>query len=155
MRWPRLTAFFLIASFAACDSNKVYSERKNFADKTWAKSDMINFSWNINDTANLYSLVLWVSHKDELDYQNLYVRCTSINPDETNSIQLLSLELLSPAGKPNGKCTFGNCKAEIPLQEKVKFLQAGKYQLNLEQFSRDSIYNGIEAMELEIIKEES
>ncbi len=147
-----LVAWSLLLYCFSCNPTAVYREAIKLPKEGWSQSQPVSFQWQINDTSALYSIELRVSHRAELKYQNIYLRCLSKNPDQASKTQLLSLELLSANGKPNGKCRFGNCLAEIPLQENVQFQTTGKYELQLVQYSRDTVYTGIDKIELRVIK---
>lgn len=95
-------------------------------------------------------MVLEVEHSADFDYQNIYVKTKTSFPDQSVKEGLVSLNIGNPKGGWNGDCSGDVCTADIVLQPRLKFPQAGTYTLEIEQSSRDKQLSGIGSMTLKI-----
>jgi len=147
-----ISLMLVIFSLQSCQSDRVYSNSIDIQDEKWAYNQVLEFEWNIEDTASLYRLLLVVDHDLSIPFQNIYVRCKTVYPDQTLiSASDVSLELLQENGKPYGECSTGaNCKLELLLQDKARFPQLGKYKLSIQQNSRVDPYIGLKKIGLQV-----
>ncbi len=128
---------------AGCSSEALYEKRIALPDAGWSYEDTLRFDFEIEDTAQLYTLSLEVEHSDEYPFQNLYVRIHTGYPNGESSVQLVSLELAEKTGVWLGKCRGSTCRLRIPIQSKTYFNQPGTYTLALEQYMRRSPLPGL------------
>jgi len=142
----------ILSLFISCKQSFIYKNEIPITNMQWDSSQIIRFNWEVQDTAVWYQLNLKLKHALELEYQNLYVKSITEFPDQSQKEQILSFELFDNSGKPTGTCGSTSCTTEISLLPKFKFPQLGKYQLSLEQFSRDQSVNGIASFKLEVSK---
>ncbi len=134
----------------SCNSDSIFSTTVNIENSILQDSQRIDFNWKINDTLGKYNLILSIKHTGELPSQNLYIKCISSSPNNQISEQVVSLELLNSAGKPYGKCSFGDCDLKIILASNIFFPSVGNYSLTILPYSRITPFPGIKQIGLSI-----
>ncbi|MBK9727276.1 MAG: gliding motility lipoprotein GldH [Saprospiraceae bacterium] len=145
----------LLLFFFSCNSHELYKQKFNIKSDTWEYNQTIQYSWEIVDTISRYDIILAIDHIPDLHFRNLYIQCKTTFPDQNSKDQIVSLELYDETGKPYGDCSNSKCTTEILLQTKIRFPFPGKYDLAIDQFSRDLKIPGIHSLELKIMKTNS
>lgn len=141
---------FSLLYLAACGNDTLIKKNYDIQPNAWAYRDSLNFDFEVKDTNKIYNITLTVAHQNAYRFQNLYTKIVTIFPNNLRTEQPLSLELYDASGKPQGKCSGGDCKTEIMMQENAYFNQAGKYRITIYQHSRDENLQGIESLALRI-----
>lgn len=134
----------------SCTPDSFFEQEIILDSARWPYDNPIRFTWQINDTANTYDLQLQVDHLREMDFRNCYVKIITEFPDASLTNQILSMELYDSSGKAYGKCDSKNCTTILDLMGQFKFPMTGTYSLIVEQFGRDSILNGLNALRLKL-----
>jgi len=157
---PKITAMRLIISFllltatgiffTRCSDDYTYDKREDIPGQSWAYEDTLTFDFNIDDVTKIYSLTLDVTHSVDYGFQNLYVQFHTQYPSGKIETQMVSLELSKKSGTWNGDCGGQWCTAEIAIQPKAIFEEAGAHQIKIEQYMRKSPLSGLKSMELKI-----
>ncbi|MFQ5446039.1 MAG: gliding motility lipoprotein GldH [Saprospiraceae bacterium] len=151
----RFTNFFSLLTvgcflFAGCSDDFIYDEQVDIPGQSWAYEDTLTFDFTIGDITKIYSLTLDVNHSIDYGFQNLYVQFHTRYPSGKTETQVVSLELAKKSGIWNGDCGGQWCIAEIALQPKAIFEEAGVHQIKIEQYMRKSPLPGLKSMELKI-----
>lgn len=146
--------FFLIFTLVSCSNTNIYNQKEEISGEIWEYSDSLTYSFEIKDTAQLYTMQLNVEHDDKLPFENCYVKINSIYPDNSRKSDILSLEFADESGTWMGKQDGSNYIAPIALQPIAKFNQTGKYTMVFYQNSRVDSLNGIHSLELRVDKKE-
>ena len=144
----KILLFSLLLS--SCKPELVLDQKVRIAEPGWTQAQTIAFTWEIQDTQQLYGMYLTVGHQSELSYRNLYIKSLTTFPNQTKKDQIISLELYDETGNPYGDCSASSCNTEIELQGKTKFPEPGSYQLELQQYSRLDTFAGIRDFHLRI-----
>lgn len=147
-----LFLLFLVLIFSSCNNINIYTEKREVRDGIWKYADSLSYSFEIKDTAQLYTMQLNVEHDDKLPYENCYVKINSVYPDKTRKSDILSLEFADETGTWMGKREGSHYVAPIALQPIAKFNKAGNYQMVFYQNSRVDSLSGIHSLELVIDK---
>ncbi|PHN04021.1 gliding motility lipoprotein GldH [Flavilitoribacter nigricans] len=139
--WP----FLLLLSCVlwGCGSDYLYERSYPIDSSNWTYADSLQFSFEIEDTLQVYNLWLEVEHSVDYDFQNLYTRIHTRFPSGQQLAEPLSLELADNVGRWFGDCNSKTCTLKIPIQEGAFFNQAGTYNITLEQFMRRDPIEGI------------
>ena len=146
--WVILPALIIVT---ACRSDHIiYKETIQIPIGGWAYDDVVTFVFEIMDTSASYTLMLDVKHSNNYGNQNIYTRITTTFPDDSVTTDIVSLELASAVGFWNGRCRGNACVVSIPLQSNVRFRQNGTYQIGFEQYMRNELVEGIEALSLAV-----
>jgi gliding motility-associated lipoprotein GldH len=151
-KYQLLYITLILILLSACNDNSIYNHKIPIENQQWSYSQIPEFNWDVKDTSQWYRILLAVRHKNDLNHRNLYVKCNTTFPDNSNKDQILSLELYDEAGKPYGVCRSSSCTTDIPLIPKTKFPIPGNYKLSIEQYGRDTIVPGLHSLELTIVK---
>ncbi len=141
MKFQNSILFFLLGCilFFSCESESyIYRQSQKINPKGWLYPDSLNFEFDVQDTALVYSLLMDIEHTPEYRYQNLYMNISTTFPSGKNFKKILSSDLAEKSGKWHGKCSPQQCSVPIHLQEKTKFNEVGKHTISISQFSRDS-----------------
>lgn len=145
----------LLLCLSACGPNYHFSESVDIPAENWAYGKVIDFEFQIEDTLQIYNLILAITHHRDYAYQNLYTRIGTYFPSGQNLTETLSLELADKAGRWQGNCRGEYCTVEIPIQAGAYFNAAGEYRIRLEQFMRKNPIAGIKTISFHIEKTEN
>ena len=92
------------------------------------------------------------THADSFPSQNLYVKFYTRFPDGKRLSVPLSFDFFDAQGNPTGKCSGGDCRTKIAIQQNAFFNKTGEYVLTLEQFGRRDPMPGVEAVGVTVEK---
>lgn len=146
---------FLIFLFASCQQNTIFRQILEVDENSWLESELLQFSFQVDDTTSRNYLIMEVDHSTDYKNQNLYVRIHTIQPNADSSAQVLSLDLADLTGKWQGKCSGNHCSVQLMLKENFRFLHKGEYQILVEPFMRDESIRGIRKIGLLLERAES
>jgi len=141
----------IILTIVSCGPTAVYQET-NKVGAEWGYDETMSFVIEVQDTAQLYDLLLQLSHSATFRYQNLYVEITTVYPDGNKVSDVLSLQLANKLGRWSGKCGSENCQVDIVLQEAFRFRQIGAHTITIAQHSREVQLDGINSGTLKLIE---
>ena len=147
-------ALYLALAFllSACGPNYVYNHQTSFDNDTWTYQAIQQHQVEIKDISHLYNLIIGVKHSPEYAYQNLYVKITTVFPNQEKREQVVSLNLADGSGAWYGKCSGKTCRLEIPIQQNAIFEQAGTYQFSIEQYMRTEKVEGVKGLSFKVEK---
>ena len=138
----------------SCGPKVIFSDKQEIADR-WTYNSPVTFTYEIADTVKSYNLQLIVDHNKDFKYENLYINATTVFPDGKKITNPVSLQLTNPDGEWIGNCFGDQCSLTIDILSGAFYKSAGKYSLEIEQYSRAEILEGIKAIELKIIEHQS
>lgn len=136
----------------ACGPSYVYDETQTPPAQGWSYADSLRYTFNISDTAAVYTMHLDFEHGADYKFQNIYLNLDTYLPDGKKLHKLRSFEFFDSQGNPKGKADGDNFVANTVLQEYAKFPQAGQYSLVISQFTRTEQLPGVKAVSLRIGK---
>lgn len=134
----------VIVGTAGCGPDYEYEKTYPIATGTWSYSDSLDFSFEIEDTVELYNLWILLDHSVDYGYQNLYTRIHTRFPSGEDLREALSLELADKVGRWYGDCNSRSCTLKIPIQQGAFFNQTGTYHITVEQYMRQERISGIQ-----------
>jgi gliding motility-associated lipoprotein GldH len=123
----------------SCDSPRVYETNKDFEDGQWPQRDTAKFVFTITDTTQVYNVL--VNVRNTLDYETarLYLNYTLTDSAGQSMRKRLLENMLfdRKTGEPFGKSGLGNIyDHQIPVEARMKFQYAGKYEVRLTHMMR-------------------
>lgn len=145
--FPIVLLLFMVS---ACGPTYILDETYEIDKSAWTYEDSLRFEFTIEDTLQLYDLVLEVKHETSYAFQNLYTKIHTQFPDDQRLSKSVSLELANQVGAWRGDCNAETCTVEIPIQQGAFFNQAGKYVITIEQYMRESPIVGIQSIALKV-----
>lgn len=127
----------LALMMVSCNNNIVYSEQKEISDFIWDRSEVVEFKFDIADTAQRYNIITDIRHTNFYVFSNLWVMVYTTYPDGTQlEPERLQLTLADVDGRWYGDCAGDICDLENYIQQNVRFEQAGTYTISFEQIMR-------------------
>ncbi len=145
--------FYLILislTFTSCGESFLYKKKIKTNPEGWAYQDSLVFPITIEDTSQVYTLLMDVHHNTSYSYQNIYFKIGTAFPSGKRLEQELSSDLARKSGEWYGECRGQNCTASINLQGKAKFNELGEHTIIVKQHSRDSLLEGIKGISIKM-----
>lgn len=143
-----VSVFFI----SGCDAERVYDKYQPVNDNGWYKNDTLVYQPQIEDTSELYNLIIKVRHNTDYRYQNLYLFTKTRFPDGMATQDTIELMLARKDGSWLGQ-GFGAMKtAKQLILRRGRFLQEGAYRFELRQAMRTDTLQGIEDVGIRIEK---
>ncbi len=149
-----LIPFVLLLFLQSCQEDDLYHLSHPFGENGWTYADSLRFDFEIQDTSKRYDIFLTVHHTPDYDFENLYVKFSTIFPKGQKALdgkkrvdQITSLKLAEIDGSWLGKCSAKACTYQIPIQIKAWFPDAGPYSLLVEQYMRTDSLKSIKGID--------
>ena len=141
-------ALFLVASFTACDSKRVYDSYVYIPGKSWQINNDITFYFEIKDTINRNNLFINIRNNKEYSFSNLFIITQLKFPDGKKIIDTLEYKMTDFLGEFLGKGFTDIKENKLFYKENVVFPMAGDYSVTITQAMRknDEAY-GIKSLE--------
>ncbi|KAA3437190.1 gliding motility lipoprotein GldH [Rufibacter hautae] len=139
---------------ANCDANRVFEENQDIENNQWPVALAPKFEFEITDTTQQYNVFLNVRNAIQYPFYNLYLRHYLIGPDGKQiNTMLHEMYLMDPkTGEPRGNGTGDIFDHRFRALKNVRFPQAGKYQLKLNQYMRQDPLPGIMSVGIRVEK---
>ena len=150
MRIPLLGLTLLYLLLPGCQSSDFFNETVEIAPFGWVISEEPTFSFDVIDTTARYNLSLFIQHRDQYEYQNLYLRLTTIFPNRAPLEKIISVDLADAQGRWYGRCRGSNCVTEISLQENAFFEASGRHEVKVSQHMRVDTVPHVSALTLRL-----
>lgn len=135
---------------SGCDRIEILDKLVPIKNMSWNIQDTLVYDFEIKNTDLKYDMYLMVRHRDIYEFQNLYIKTLTKNPDLSISAQTISCNLCDDMGSWNGQCIGDVCFVSFKLNNRIKFLQKGIYQIKLVQEMRLTSVKGIMDIGLKI-----
>jgi len=150
MRLP-IILFFIVTFclLTGCKEQPVYAKKVQI-DGAWTYAKSLVFDFDIQDLEQTYDLILALEYGVDFDYQNVYVKITTIYPNQEKIEDILSLNLTNGSGLFLGDCGSSTCTIDLMLQEKFKFTKKGNYTITIDQYGREAALDKIYTAELKL-----
>ncbi len=142
--------FVLLLSISGCAEQRFYEQSYALANEEWSHEDVKDFSFEVQDTTARYDLMMSIDHNTSYEYQNLYLKLTTVYPDGESRTQELSVDFADTQGRWYGDCNAKTCKVEVTLQENAFFNQVGNHTIKVEQHMRISPVHYVQAVTLSL-----
>jgi gliding motility-associated lipoprotein GldH len=120
------------------DPNAVTDTNTQIVDHNWSYVNRVKFDFNIADTKPAYNLYFNLRVTDAYKYANVFVLIHETSPNGYKKTTRYELKLASHDGEWLGKGSGNLYSYQVPFQTNVKFAQAGKYHIEIEQNMRDN-----------------
>lgn len=120
-----------------CREDYFYSKTYEIKDYAWSVDSLLEFRFEIKDTAKSYMWFIDVRHTAEFPFSNFYVFPKRISPNGKMYMDTLNIPLADPTGRWYGKGIGDILDNRVLWQKEMKFPQTGWYSFRFEQGSRD------------------
>lgn len=126
----------LLLALWSCDKNRVYEQYQNIPNGVWATNEPVGFDIEVEDTTQLYNLIVNIRNTENYPYRNLYLFMKTTFPDGDFAVDTLEFYLMDEKGKSYGKCARSICNCRFMIDHDVRFPKAGIYRFELKQAMR-------------------
>jgi len=148
----RIIIVSILAFCLACEQGVYFEQSFLIPEGQWNYEEVAQFDFVVDSPETYFDLVLEVEHSPEYTYENTYVKIHTLFPDGEEVTDEVSLQLADGLDQWEGQCNSSSCNVTILLQEKVRFADAGKHQIRIEQYNRENPLTGIHQLRLKIIE---
>lgn len=143
--------FFGLLVFNSCSNEEIFTAEIKFDDGKWAYSEPFKGTFEIKDTSQSYDIQLNIRHKDDYQFQNIYLRITD-NFTGTTETDTVNINLADEYGVWSGKGISKSRELHSILRKSFMFDSQKKFNFSIEQFSRQDSLNGIRSIEFIVLK---
>lgn len=126
--------------FCAC-TKTIYSDFQSVPITGWQEDSILSYSISIDDTTNLYDILLCVRHIETYPYQNMWLFCGF----GLDSIVHDTIEFFLADDRGRWLGNGGNKWIEMPVlyEQNYQFSDTGQYTFTIQHGMRDEELRGI------------
>lgn len=136
----------------ACNNKEVYSEFHSFGGSTWSKAEPAEFSVQINEASEPYTIFLTIRNNDDYPFQNLWLFVDRTHPNSTVVRDTVNIELADVYGKWHGK-GLSLYSYPYPYLSDYLFPDTGSYHFKVQQGMRHETLPGVSDIGLTVSKQ--
>jgi gliding motility-associated lipoprotein GldH len=122
----------------ACNSKNLLDENQPIEKNRWEWQAVKSFSADVEDTSGRYKIYLHFRHSPLFEWRNLWVKVSTVMPDNSSSEKRLNLQFCDAAGNWFGDCLGDHCDLKVLIQEHARFPFKGTYTFRLAQDMREN-----------------
>jgi len=149
----RIVCIYLtLVLFVSCSETPVLEESLVLPDGIWRYDQTFDFPIQVDDISEKYRLEMALTHTTEYDFQNIYTRIKTVFPNSKSATDTVSIQLSDKYGRWFANCNSKDCAYRVVLKDSFNFAEAGKHNLQLEQYSRTGYLEGVEEIGFALYK---
>ena len=137
----------LTVLFSSCRSDIVYIRFSPISTEKWHVDSVAQFDYTITDTTVDYRMLVYVRHKENYPYQNMWLFV-----DENGRRDTIEFYLADDRGQWLGNKHHGFVEMPVLIEENYHFSDTGTYVMTIQHGMRDSLLRGVTDVGVEIIK---
>ncbi len=158
--WRMISTFIIVSlgtsCLISCDSNRLYEDNVEFADRSWKVIEEPRFEFSVSDTTTRYNL--YYNIRNSLDYPYARIFITWHLYDSTGkelSKKLIYNDLFDQkTGRPFGESGLGDLyDHRFSILNQLRFPSTGKYSIKLDQLMRQDTLKGVIAVGVRVEKD--
>lgn len=127
------TIYILLMVAVGCNSKAQYSESKSIPNQEWKQNFKTVFKIPINDTTQLYDIVLTLRTTSDFPYRNLWMYLTIDGPAGKSRKLPLNIITADPSGRWTGDKSGSVVTFDTLLVNHNRFPKKGQYTFSFEQ----------------------
>ena len=135
--------------FPSCRNDIVYSQFSSIPLGEWHIDSVAHFDYTIADEMADYRMIVYVRHKENYPYQNMWLFLD--NGERRDTIEFY---MADDRGRWLGDQHHGFVEMPVLIEDNYHFADTGTYYLNIQHAMRDTLLRGITDVGLEIMKSE-
>ena len=135
--------------FPSCRNDIVYSQFSSIPLGEWHIDSVAHFDYTIADEIADYRMIVYVRHKENYPYQNMWLFLD--NGERRDTIEFY---MADDRGRWLGDQHHGFVEMPVLIEDNYHFADTGTYYLNIQHAMRDTLLRGITDVGLEIMKSE-
>ncbi len=138
-----LAIIIIMLLSVSCSRQTVFQDHEAIPSSDWFIDNKINFSVEINDTAQIHELYLMVRNTTDYPYRNLFIFLDIEFPDQRTLRDTIECMLAKTDGQWTGK-GFGKIRSnEFLFRDDVWFPMQGLYTFRMQHGMREEPLRGI------------
>ena len=145
------TLIVFVIILQACSQNVYYESRLDIPENNWESDKEAVFDFNINDSLQIYDLLITVSNTNDYRYSNLWLFVGTRAIDGHIANDTLEYILADEKGKWFGEKSGDIWFNQLMYKSKIRFPKTGKYSIEVIQGMRDENLKGIKQVGIKLI----
>lgn len=144
------TALLAAMCLGSCESGTLTDTFAPVENHAWEYNDVKTVEVVVDDTTQLYDILVNLRHAGDYEWQNIYVRMHILSPQGDSTAERLSLMLADSKGKWLGSGLGDIITIQAPYKQGIQFRQLGTYRFTLEQHMRVNPLKGVYEVGLKV-----
>ncbi len=144
----------VISGLFACKQNLFYESNLEIPEQIWENDKAAVFDFLINDTSEVYNLIISLSYTSDYRNSNLWLFVYTSLGNSQIAGDTLEYTLSNEKGKWIGKEKSDSWHNDFVYKSGVRFPKAGKYTVEIIQGMRNLKLKGIKQVGIKIEKTE-
>lgn len=136
-----------LLSITSCNDGVVMQDVQEIPETGWTKETPVEFVFNMQDTTNLYEVVIDVRNTSSYMYQNLWLFVEAKNPKGEIYSDTIECILADNKGRwvgdGAGSYFSGEYRLPVSFMPQVLFGQPGDYKFSIYQGMREDVLLGL------------
>ena len=137
----------LAVTLSACHSDIIYSRFVPMKPGSWHMDSVARFDYPVTDAAPSYRVLLYVRHKENYPYQNMWLFVENAGLRDT-----IEFYLADDRGRWLGDKHHGFIEMPVLYEDHLHFPDTGVYHMEVRHGMRDSLLRGVTDVGVEIIR---
>jgi gliding motility-associated lipoprotein GldH len=151
-KYPLLLIFTSLILLSSCNSNVMFTETLDMADKNWELMNIPVFDVPVDDTLTSFDVFFTIRTGSSYPFRNIFFFVTTTAPDGDILSDTLQYFLADEKGKWYGK-GFGDIhELKLPFRSNVYFPMKGTYQFRIQHGMRIEDLKGVYDVGLRVEK---
>lgn len=121
----------LLLPFLACNKNKVFDAKTEFAEYKWVKIKKVEFQPEITDNAKAYTITIAFRHIYGFNFQELPLNVEISSPSGKTENKKYYLQIADENNKYLSECSGDYCDLKSIVENNFKFTENGKYKFSI------------------------
>jgi gliding motility-associated lipoprotein GldH len=129
-------AAVMVFILPSCNQDVVYEQNRRIPGDRWNRHHIPSFEFEITDTASPHDLMINLRNTGEYPRSNLFLFISATSPGGAFTRDTLEFILAEPSGKWRGRGFGSVWQNRFYYRQNVRFPEAGKYTVEIEQAMR-------------------
>lgn len=131
-----LLYLFAILLFVSCNENIAFEDKaSDFPNYRWAKDVLLSYKPEIDDTDSKYKMYLDFRHVHGFQPGKFKIELSITAPSGEVSTKKYKIKVMNRKGEYESDCAGDYCDLRVELEKRMKFKEAGEYQIKIGQLS--------------------
>ncbi len=143
--------FFVSLALLSCNFSAVVDTNESVRDGSWLYANPAKANFEINDAAAVYDVNFKLRINSDYRYSNLYVIVTT-KGDKARKRLRHGFKIANAEGTWLGKGSGNLYNYSFPILRNYRFVDTGKYTIEVEQNMRDNPLQGVSDVGIEVTK---
>ncbi len=149
-----ITGIILLLACPACKNDIMFSDVKTLPACGWEATHPAAFTFVTTDTTDTYNVLLYIRHRKNYPYQNLWLFVEKKLPDNTTVSDTIECYLSDQRGRWLGNGIGSILEMPVLYEQNIRFPKNGEYTYRIFHGMREDTLTGINdiGMSIETIK---